>query len=235
LKKLGVADGTPLEKLSALKAAGIVSPEQLKKAGLGEIRQQAALNNLIENLPRIPFILREIQTKAVPGVFQTTRAGIESEIPLIMFQRQIAQLRAELKDEFAFGDRAIPALESERLALARGLAVQKHGGALGRLLVSPETGIGPKAFGAFAVGAGLVNTLDDFASTFTDKRLRRPDAGRRFDTEALSAEIKHIYERLNEAAALQQQAAQDLSIAARDLRTGGPALPPAQPIGGGDR
>lgn len=235
LKKLGVAQGTPLDRLSALRAAGIVSPEQLKAAGLGEIRQQAAVSNLIEQLDRIPFLVREQQTKAVEGVFSSTRARIESEIPQTMFERQISQLRAEIKDVQAFGDGSIPALRQERRELARGLVFRRLGIEQGLVMdYIDETGrVSDFAMGRFKAGAG-VRALLSATTGFPDAKPLPPADAIDRSIDSVLKNLDDAFMSLQSGAAAMERASVRLEGATIRLTGGGLTMMPVL-IPGEDR
>ncbi len=127
LQRLGVAKGTQLEKIVALRGAGIDTVEKLSVAGLTEKRQRQALAGVIQGLPELLRIRGEIQRLAVPGILLRKRTAIEAELPQARFARQIAVGEAAQAHAQAFGPRALGALEEDRRALIRGRALRSMG------------------------------------------------------------------------------------------------------------
>lgn len=126
-KKLGVTAGTELEKLAALKEAGIITVEDLAVAGVGEKRQRRALSILIPNVENVERIREAIERKAVPGIFPSKRFAIETELPQTRVAREIDVLETMAKDLQAFGPGSEKAAEQEREFRKRGVALRRLG------------------------------------------------------------------------------------------------------------
>lgn len=128
LQRLGLADATQLEKLKGLRAAGIVTPEQIGRAGLAEIRQVEALSTLLLNIDRIEDWTTKIRDRAEkPGLFARERAKIEADIPMTRLARRIDETRAEYLNEMAFGPQAEESMRMELRDRMRGLTLRRLG------------------------------------------------------------------------------------------------------------
>ena len=126
-KKLGVTAGTEIEKLEALKEAGIITIEELAVAGLGEKRQRRALSILIPNVENVKRMRQAIEEKAIPGIFPSQRHAVETEIPQTRLARESRMLEARFKDAGAFGPHADAASAKENARQVRGVALRELG------------------------------------------------------------------------------------------------------------
>lgn len=167
LERLNVGKGaTRLERLEALKAAGIDTEEELREAGLTEETRAKAVSILIRKLDRVKFVTAEIKRLNVAGVIAGLRTDVETELPTTRTTRQIDVLKAEFANERAFGPGANPALQQERLDRARALAIQQSGaqqGLIGLDFIDEE---GRSGFSDFA-RANIREMITAFALALT--------------------------------------------------------------------
>jgi hypothetical protein len=126
-KKLGVADATRMERLQALREAGMDTPEKLAAAGLGEMRQQIAISTLVKNLDELDRILGEVREQARPGLFAAQREAVEAELPMMRLQREMDLLEAGIAESAAFGPRALEFGTAEREERIRAAAFRRLG------------------------------------------------------------------------------------------------------------
>lgn len=126
-ERLGVAGASRRAKLEALSQAGLTTPEALKRAGLGEIRQQQAISTLVRNLPELDRIQAAIREKAVPGLFVRQRRDIEAEIPNLAIERRIDSLEVQFKNVTAFGPQSREALLTQFVQKQRGISFRAAG------------------------------------------------------------------------------------------------------------
>ncbi len=209
-EQLGVAGASRREKLEALRQAGLTTPEALKGAGLGELRQQEAISTLVQNLGELDRIQAEIREKAVPGLFPGQRAAVEREIPEFRIQREIDSLRVLQKNEQAFGPVALEADKLEREERIRGIAFQRTGDReiLTKDIIDPEGRSTSRDELIFRILKFLESTV-------------RPSAN--IDVREFEQEKEKVRQELEAL----QQAAQSLERAATTLERavgGGPAL-----------
>lgn len=216
-KELGVGAGaTRRERLQALFEAGITTPEQLKAAGLGELRQQEAISTLLTNLSEIDRIAAAVREKAVPGLFVRQRRGVEAELPDLVIQRKIDIAEAKFKNVTAFGPKATEAqrleLRQKNLGVAfRGAGIEE--GTFGLDFIDEEGRVTE-----FARGRHFVQTLvrEIFTLGFSDaaEEMRK--------MEEIARELGVTFTKL-------ERIAQENAIAQerqKDAATGGPGLKP---------
>lgn len=127
LKKAGYRGSTQAELMRFLHETGLDTPEELRRAGVGEQRRQQSMATLAKNYPEFVRYREEIARRDVPGLFEQERGGVEAELPGVRMEREIAILQAEYANEKAFGARALEAMELERQQRIKGLALQKLG------------------------------------------------------------------------------------------------------------
>lgn len=127
LKRLGVAEGTRMEKMQALAAAGLDTIEELQLAGLTEQRQAQGVAAVVTQVGKVERIRDIIARRAVPGILQRHRAEIEEELPLAKGARELDMLRAMAADEQALGVSAAKFQQRERKQRIQGLAFRRLG------------------------------------------------------------------------------------------------------------
>lgn len=126
-ERLGVADATQFERLLALAAAGIDTPEKLKAAGFSEQRQIEALAGLVPNVADVARFRKEIARRARPGLLLAERQQLEKEIPELAIADDIRVLDAQFQHESALGPKAITALEAEKKRKILAIALRRMG------------------------------------------------------------------------------------------------------------
>ncbi|MEK6798963.1 MAG: hypothetical protein AABZ12_08375 [Planctomycetota bacterium] len=231
VKSMGVMGIDPkadeLTKLRGLRGAGITSVNQLSEMGLSEIRQLAAMANVLQNLPQVEQFRSEIPQRAKPGLFTAKAAAIEEEIPQVRTTRDIDTLRAMSKDFQGLQSSGaargpIAALEETRRDLAIGLALREMG---------IET-----------TGFGTVDALDEEgrpnlgmrARLWASRQVSEADLGfRRLTGQSDSSQMDRpplLWELVNRKAdeilGRLDEATRSLGEAAREFR-GGPTMVPA--------
>lgn len=147
-ERLGVQDASRLEKLEALKGAGLTDADKLRTAGLTELRQLEALISLIPKAEQVRAKIAEIQATAVPGVLIAQRRAAEAEVPemrAVPLQRALESIAEEQK---AFGgDRTLRNQMVTMRERGRAIALRRAGfeQALGMDLIDSENRAGPGA------------------------------------------------------------------------------------------
>ena len=132
---LGVAEATRLERLKALKAAGLDTEETLVAAGMTEMRQRLALIQVMKRIPEVEAARAAIVEQAVPGVLVAEREAVEAGLPTTRLSREIDIIQAGVQASRAFGPASVEAMIRDQKDWLRGWALTNLG---------LETGVGWK-------------------------------------------------------------------------------------------
>ncbi len=126
-EKMGMGDATRFERLRKLNKLGLDTEEELKGAGVTELRQIQALTSLVPNFSEVARILPIIRAKAKPGLFAGDRKAIEAELPQTADARVSERFGSEFDKETGFGRSAAGARAATEVLDARGLAMKRLG------------------------------------------------------------------------------------------------------------
>jgi len=124
LKKLGVLDASQMGMVEALAGAGMGTPAALSRAGLRDIREMQGVLMLVQNLPELKRIYAGIQSGAGPGILDTQRLAVESEIPVAAAAREREQLQTMFRDVPMMNEDSV---RGENLRRAKGVALRRMG------------------------------------------------------------------------------------------------------------
>jgi hypothetical protein len=126
-EKGGLGEANRLERLRYLKKQGIETPEQLKEAGVTEIRESIAISGLVRNLAEVERVRGVIARESKAGLLAGKRRGVEAELPTTRLAREVSQAEALYRSEQAFGPVAERMTGIEVEERARGIAAQRMG------------------------------------------------------------------------------------------------------------
>jgi len=200
-----------MEKLEALAAAGLNTPEKLAEAGITELRQNQAIASLVTGLPGLKRIMGAIKKQAVPGLLGGLRGAVETEMPTTSGALAIERAKATFQDVTAFGPQAVTSQEAELRERARAIVYRRRGleSALGINLIDDVTG---RAGGFFGNAALAVES----AATMSPR-------GQQLFLESLSREVDALVKEFRGAAENISRASSNLERATG----GGPTRQPA--------
>lgn len=218
------ADASQEERLAKLAELGIDTPEEIQKAGIGDVREIKGVQTLVKNFTALRSIRERIAAEDRPGLLEARRSAVESELPAARMQRELDILKVMQADAYALPEDT-EALEAENLARARALALRRmrlRGNLLGGRFEDENGLVGPAAWWrATNLGAGAfarVYSDDDFSTVrerMRDLGLGSGEPGARDVNQVLNVEVERILSELRENAGLMARAAETFARTAQ--------------------